>query len=133
MIAKPIIDLILVIEPKRFKKIKSLLEQRGYYYEGDKGIKDREAFDIADEEVKKSLPNHHLYVCSKHSLELKRETAFREYLKRNKTDAKRLSDLKWELAEKFDNDKYPYMDGKDAMVKEITKKALEYLEKLKNL
>jgi len=41
--------------------------------------------------------------------------------------------LKRSLAEKYNNDKYPYMDGKDAMVKEITKKALEYFKDKKVL
>jgi len=129
MIAKPIIDLILVIEPERFGEIKSLLEERGYRHEGDKGIKEREAFDLSDETVKQSLPSHHLYVCPEHSAELKKETAFREFLKRHKAEAKRLSALKWSLAEKFNNDKYPYMDGKAALCREITEKALNYFYK----
>ena len=126
MTAKPIIDLILVIEPEGWEEIKSLLEERGYYYRGDQGIKDREVFRLTDETI---LPFHHLYVCPKHSFEIKRETAFRDYLKKNKTDAERLSALKWLLAEKFNNDRKSYIDGKDAMCKEITEKALEYSSK----
>ncbi len=122
MIAKPIIDIIIVIEPERWGEMKSLLEERGYYYRGDQGIKDREVFRLSDETI---LPSHHLYVCPKDNLELKQETAFRDYLKTHKADAERLSTLKWELAKKYDNDKYPYMDGKDAMCKEITKKAMK--------
>jgi GrpB-like predicted nucleotidyltransferase (UPF0157 family) len=99
MTAKSIIDIIIVIEPKRWEEMKSLLEEIGYYYEGDLGIKDREVFKFHDEALKKSLPEHHLYVCPKYSLELKKETAFRDYLKKNKTDAMRLSELKWVLAE----------------------------------
>jgi hypothetical protein len=40
------------------------------------------------------------------------------YTKRDDTTTK---------SRKCDNDKYLYMDGKDAMVKEITNKALKYL------
>jgi GrpB-like predicted nucleotidyltransferase (UPF0157 family) len=127
--AKPIIDLILVIKPERWEEIKALLEERGYHHEGDKGIKEREAFDLIDEVVKKSLPTHHLYVCPEHSLELKKETAFRDYLKKHKTDAERLSALKWSLAGKFDNDRQAYMDGKATLCQEITEKALAYLSK----
>jgi GrpB-like predicted nucleotidyltransferase (UPF0157 family) len=128
MIAKPIIDLNLVIEPERFGEVKKLLEKRGYYDRGDLGIKDREAFDLLDEAAKKSLPAHHLYVTPKHSEELKRHIAFREYLKTHKKDRERLGALKWALAEAFDNDKYPYMDGKDTLVKEITQKAQEWVK-----
>jgi GrpB-like predicted nucleotidyltransferase (UPF0157 family) len=129
MIAKPIIDLNLVIEPERFEVVKTLLEKRGYCHRGDLGIKDREAFDLMDEAVKKSLPAHHLYVTPKDSEELKRHIAFREYLKTHCTDRERLGKLKWALAETFDNDKYPYMDGKDTLVKEITRKAITWVKK----
>jgi GrpB-like predicted nucleotidyltransferase (UPF0157 family) len=129
MIAKPIIDINIVIKPGDWAIVKSLLEQRGYHHEGDLGIKDREAFKFHEEVSKNSLPTHHLYVTPKHSEELKRQTAFRDYLKTHKADRERLGALKWALAEKYDNDKYPYMDGKDRMVREITRKALKYSEK----
>ena len=124
MIAKPIIDLILVIKPGEFEGMIALLAKRGYLHEGNKGIEDRDAFKLVDDELRNSLPRHHLYVCPEHSLELKKETAFRDFLKRNKEYAEKLSALKWSLAEQFDNDVYAYMDGKDALVKEITEKAL---------
>jgi GrpB-like predicted nucleotidyltransferase (UPF0157 family) len=126
MIAKPIIDLNIVIEPERWGEMKSLLEERGYFHEGDLGIKERESFKFHDVSLKQSLPEHHLYVCPKNCAELKKQIAFREYLKKHKAERERLGTLKWSLAEKYNNDKYPYMDGKDAMVKEITEKALEW-------
>jgi GrpB-like predicted nucleotidyltransferase (UPF0157 family) len=126
MIAKPIIDLNLVIERANFERVKKLLEERGYIDRGDLGIKDREAFGLIDEALVKTLPAHHLYVTPKDSEELKRHIAFREYLKTHKADRERLSKLKWALAEAFDNDKYPYMDGKDTLVKEIIAKALDW-------
>ena len=128
MTAKPIIDINLVIEPQRFEEIKALLAECGYYHQGDKGIKEREAFDLTDEAIKESLPAHHLYVSPEHSEALRRHIVFREYLKCHKADAERLSALKWSLAEKFDNDKYPYMDEKAALCDEITVKALKYFK-----
>jgi GrpB-like predicted nucleotidyltransferase (UPF0157 family) len=128
MIAKPIIDIIIVIEPERWEEMKSLLGECGYHHEGDLGIKDREAFKIKDDVLKKSLPDHHLYVCPKHSFELMKETVFRDYMKTHKRDRERLCALKWSLCEKFNNDRQAYMDGKDALVKEIMQKALEYFK-----
>jgi GrpB-like predicted nucleotidyltransferase (UPF0157 family) len=127
MTAKPIIDIIIVIEPGSFSGIRKLLEGRGYYQEGDLGIKGREAFKLKDEAVRKSLPDHHLYVCPEGNESLRRQIAFRDYLRSHKKDRERLSALKWALAEKYNNDKYAYMDGKDAMCKEITEKALKSL------
>jgi GrpB-like predicted nucleotidyltransferase (UPF0157 family) len=126
MTAKPIIDIDLVIQPQDWETIKTLLEERGYNHRGDLGIKDRESYDLTDEALKAALPAHHLYVCPAHSAELKRHIAFREYLKTHKADRERLSCLKWALAEAFDNDKFPYMDGKDTLVREILEKALKY-------
>ena len=125
MIAKPIIDLILVIKSGELEKMITLLAERGYFHNGNQGIEEREVFKLEDKDLKNSLPLHHLYVCPEHALELRRETAFRDFLKRNKDYAEKLGALKWSLAEKFNNDRYAYMDGKDALVKEITEKALE--------
>jgi GrpB-like predicted nucleotidyltransferase (UPF0157 family) len=122
MIAKPIIDIIIVIEPERREEMKSRLEERGYDYWGNQGIETREVFRLRDESI---LPAHHLYVCPKDSFELKKETAFRDYMKTHKRDRERLNALKWFLAEKFNNDRQLYIDGKDALVKEITEKALK--------
>ena len=39
----------------------------------------------------------------------------------------RLSNLKWQLAEDYDNDRQSYMDGKVALCEEIYEKGLEAL------
>ena len=120
MTAKPIIDLILVIEPQDFKEIEGLLADLGYYHQGDLGIKDREAFRLRDEPVDYSVPYHHLYVCPKHSAELKKETAFRDFLRQCDEYAQRLSELMWSLTEEFNNDRDAYMEGKAVLCQEIT-------------
>ncbi|MFC2069861.1 GrpB family protein [Chloroflexota bacterium] len=131
MTAKPIIDLILVIVPQDFETIKALLEERGYYHNGDQGIKDREVFRPEDISFARSIPSHHLYVCPKNSDELKRHISFREFLKQSQKYVERLSELKWSLAEKFNNNSEAYMEGKDALYKEITEKALEHFKDIR--
>ncbi|MFC1948679.1 GrpB family protein [Chloroflexota bacterium] len=126
MTAKPIIDLILVIEPQDFEEIKGLLSKRGYYHQGDLGIKDRDAFDLKDMSLKSPVPHHHLYVCPKHSYELKKEIAFRDFLRQSQEYAERLSELKWSLAEDFNNDREAYMEGKAELCREITEIALKH-------
>ena len=126
MTAKPIIDLVLVIDKGKFEGIKTLLEERGYLHEGDKGIKEREAFRLKDSINPGDLTTHHLYVCDKNNEALKNHIAFREFLKTHKEYADKLAVLKWELAEKYDNDRQLYMDGKAALCEEITEKAIEW-------
>ncbi len=124
MIAKPIIDIILVIERAHFEVIKTFLKMKGYKHVGDQGINDRQVFKIPDKTLKKILPLHHLYVCPDDSEELKREVAFREFLKTNLEYLNRLSTLKWSLAERYNNDREAYIRGKAALCQEITEKAL---------
>ncbi|MFO7969879.1 MAG: GrpB family protein [Bacillota bacterium] len=80
--AKPIIDIIVVIpDYKVFPIIKERLASIGYIYQGDLGIKDREAFYYSGND---GLMRRHLYVCTKDSKELKRHIGFRDYLRNNK-------------------------------------------------
>ena len=83
--AKPIIDLDVVIDQNDLKEVIYLLENHGYIYEGDLGLKDREAFRY---EGKEHLRIHHLYVCPQDSKELKRHLAFRNYLRNHPNTVK---------------------------------------------
>lgn len=124
MTAKPIIDLDIIIEEGQFEKIKSLLNDLGYFHEGDLGIPQRDAFDLADADLKQTLPKHHPYVCPKTSAELKRHLAFRDFLRQSPEYVQRLSNLKWELALKHNNDRQAYMDGKEVLCKVIRQQAM---------
>ena len=124
MIAKPIIDIDIVIATGRFEDIRQKLAQLGYIHEGDLGITGREAFDLRDDELRSKLPPHHLYVCAEDSDELRRHLAFRDFLRGSPQYTQQLSQLKWDLAEEFDNDKEAYMEGKSDLVRQITALAL---------
>ena len=126
MVAKPIIDMDIVIEEARFDEIRSKLEEKGYLHQGDLGIEVREAFKLLNEELKKSLPPHHLYVCKDDSKELKRHIAFREFLRNNPKEVDEFSRIKRELYKRFPNDKDTYVEAKDSTIKEILRKALKH-------
>jgi len=125
MVAKPIIDLDVVIEPDAFETVKALLGELGYRHEGDLGIPEREAFRLDGPGPAADLPPHHLYVCPRHSAELKRHRAFRDFLHAHPDWAERLSDLKRSLAARHGDDGEAYMAGKDALVREITALAVQ--------
>ncbi len=125
VIAKPIIDIYVMIAVGAFETAKERLVQVGYAHEGDKGIPTREAFDLLGRELKVRLPKHHLYACADDSPELARHIAFREVMKRPSEYKERLGQPKWALAEQHDNDKYPCMDGKAALVRKIAELALQ--------
>ena len=99
--AKPIIDLDVVIDQNDLKEVIYLLENHGYIYEGDLGLKDREAFRY---EGKEHLRIHHLYVCPQDSKELKRHLAFSNYLRKHPNTVKEYGKIKKEAAKLYPND-----------------------------
>ena len=124
MFAKPIIDINIVIEAGGFPLIKDRLATLGYAHNGDQGIPGREVFKIPDEQLKASLPAHHLYACEKGAQPLIEHLAYRDFMRTSPEWRKKLNAFKWELCEKYDNDRLAYQDGKAAMVREITDLAL---------
>jgi len=131
MMAKPIIDIDVVITPGTFPTVKRRLEVLGYVHQGDLGLPKREAFDLVDGEAKARLPEHHLYVCEDGAYELRKHLAFRDFMRQNPEWRERLNRLKRELCMKYNNDRQAYMDGKAAMVEEITELAMAGSEQMR--
>ena len=130
MMAKPIIDLDIVIARGTFAKVKERLEALGYVHQGDLGIPKREAFHLVDAEAKARLPRHNLYVCEEGVYELRKHLAFRDFMREHPEWRGRLNRLKRELCVKHGNDLQAYVDGKADMVEEITKLAMESSEQI---
>ena len=117
--AKPIIDLDAVVYTQ--SDVQTAIQRLvavGYVHEGDLGVAGREAFIPFD-----GAPWHHLYVCTADNAEYKRHIQFRDYLRSHSQDTKMYGDLKWELAQRFHNDRAAYTNGKNDFVKEILKRA----------
>ncbi|MCL6604835.1 MAG: GrpB family protein [Paenibacillus sp.] len=126
--AKPIIDVDIVIHSvDDLPEVIHRLSELGYFHEGDLGIKDREAFKRSDNKVPynnemNDKPEHHLYVCIKESEELKRHILFRELLRANPVLVEEYGMLKKELAEKYQDNRQAYSDGKtDFIISAINK------------
>lgn len=119
MSAKPCIDIDVIIEDYSvFYAVVSRLNTIGYIYEGDLGIKNREAFKYSGKE---HLQKHHLYVCPKYSEELHRHITFRNFLLSNPTAAKKYSLIKEKAAELFQNDIDGYIEYKSSCIEELYK------------
>ena len=118
--AKPCIDIDVVIEDYGvFSEVASALEGIGYIHEGNLGIKDREAFKYSD---KPQLMKHHLYVCPKESLELKRHLIFRDYLRAHPEAARKYGEVKTEAACLYPDDIDGYIEHKSHCIAEIYRK-----------
>lgn len=125
--AKPVIDLMPIV-----KKIESVdlfndqMEDLGYEPLGELGIIGRRYFRKGG-----NNRTHHVHVFQFDNIEdINRHLAFRDYLRAHFEEAKLYGDLKKNLAEQFPTDIASYMDGKDAFIKELEKKALSWYQDL---
>ncbi len=115
--AKPVIDLDVVIKDYSvFDETVKRLRSIGYIYEGDLGIKEREAFRY---ENKPHLRKHNLYVCPEYSRELLRHTVFRDYLRSHPDAVRKYGEIKMKAAELYPRDIDKYLKYKSGFILNI--------------
>jgi GrpB-like predicted nucleotidyltransferase (UPF0157 family)/chloramphenicol 3-O-phosphotransferase len=110
--AKPIIDIDVVVRsaadvPTAIEQLRSL----GYVYQGDKGIRGREAFLWPS-----GTRAHHLYVVVRGSPPHVDHVDFRDYLRDHPEVAREYSSLKKRLAQEHRDDSLAYMHAKTDFV-----------------
>jgi GrpB-like predicted nucleotidyltransferase (UPF0157 family) len=124
MPAKPIIDLLMVVDDlDEMCEEAQKLEEVGYQSLGEHNIQGRRFFIKGGEER-----SHHLHVFQKGNKQIERHVAFREFMIANKEEAEQYGCLKQELANKYPIDIEKYMEGKNAFIKEIDKKAERWIK-----
>ena len=133
MFAKPIIDIVIVIDDKNnLYKTMEELETIGYYHNDDQGIPGREVFKrtgVVYDDILDTI-SHHLYVCNFGNSEFKRHILFRDYLKTHEDARDQYNQIKQCILERvgYDNRK-DYVNIKENEYKwffeEIIKKAGE--------
>lgn len=117
--AKPVIDIDVVIRDRSvLPEVVIALQKAGYNHEGNLGIPGREAFKY---EGKEHLRKHHLYVCAQDSEELRRHTAFRDYLRSHPEAVAEYSRVKEEGASLYPWDIDKYIEHKSPFIEKIYK------------
>jgi GrpB-like predicted nucleotidyltransferase (UPF0157 family) len=120
--AKPIIDIdIIYPEQKCFEDIKTRLLHLGYYHNGNQGIEDRDVFKRTGRlhhEVLDTI-KHHLYVCPMGSNALERHILSRNFLRKNDWARLQYQQMKYELAEKANQDQKKYAALKECKVNDF--------------
>ena len=132
--SKPIIDIdIIYPDPSDFQKITSGLEKLGYYHNGNQGIQDREVFKRDGKLTNGVLDTikHHLYVCPIDSKALERHILSRNYLRKNEWARLKYQQMKYELAEKANQDRRTYATLKEVYINDFIDSIIE--EEKKNL
>ena len=126
--AKPIIDMDIIYSHQAdFEKIKSGLDTIGYYHNGNQGIEDRDVFKRNGRGTHKILDsvNHHLYVCPVGSKALERHILSRNFLRKNDWARLKYQQMKYELAEKANQDRKIYAQLKELNVNDFIDSIIE--------
>jgi len=95
MSAKPIIDIDIVVENfNDLELFKEKLRELGYYHVGNRGIKDREMFNI-----KREPPYpHNLYLVKRDSPAFRNHIMLKKHIEENPESFKKYNELKIKLA-----------------------------------
>ena len=120
--AKPIIDIdIIYFNNGDFEKIKLGLDNIGYYHVGNQGIKDRDVFKRSGKGTRGILDTvkHHFYACPVGCKALERHILSRDFLRKNDWARLQYQQLKYELAEKAEQDRKTYAVLKEQYVNDF--------------
>ena len=126
--SKPIIDIDIIFSKKiDFEKIKLGLEKIGYTHRGNQGIEDRDVFKRNGKLTNKILDTikHHLYVCPNDSKALERHILSRNFLRKNDWARVKYQQMKYELAEKANQDRKVYATLKELTINDFIDSIIE--------
>jgi GrpB-like predicted nucleotidyltransferase (UPF0157 family) len=122
--AKPIIDILVEVSSLAELDARThALESLGYEAKGEWGIPGRRYFRRDDAS---GIRTHQVHAFDVRSLQADRHLAFRDYLISHPEVARAYGELKQQLAERFPNDIYAYMDGKNSFVKHYEAEGLAW-------
>jgi GrpB-like predicted nucleotidyltransferase (UPF0157 family) len=120
--AKPIVDLqvsVAALEPQR--AYVEPLEALGYLFVAYATAPEYHFFGKPPERPR----THHLHICLAGSFEELRHLAVRDLLRADPGEAARYEAVKRESARLHPEDRHAYMDGKEAFVVELERRALQ--------
>jgi GrpB-like predicted nucleotidyltransferase (UPF0157 family) len=120
LLAKPIIDIMVLVEEFDLDRLRSVLLDLGYEHVQ---IDERGRLFF-----RKGLPRtHHLHVVIKDSWEHHHHIAFRDWLREHPDDAREYGEIKRTLAKRFRQDRDAYCEAKSAFVEGILVKAFGHV------
>lgn len=122
--AKPIIDVMAEAASLDALDVRvGEMERLGYEAMGEFGIRGRRYF----RKNRAGARTHQIHAFATGSPHLVRHLAFRDYLRQHPDTAREYDALKLRLAESCRGDVEAYIEGKDAFVKDVERKALDWI------
>jgi GrpB-like predicted nucleotidyltransferase (UPF0157 family) len=126
--SKPIIDIDIIYgKESDFEIIKSKLLEIGYYHNGNQGIENREVFKRNNTLTNEILDKikHHLYLCPIDSKALERHLLSKDFLRKDKWARLEYQQMKYQLAEKANQDKKKYAELKELNINNFIDSIIE--------
>jgi len=125
LMAKPVIDILVVVKKIDDVDLKnSDMSHIGYEAKGENGISGRRFFIKGG-----NNRTHHIHCFQEGNKEIKRHINFRDYMIAHPTEAEKYAELKRKLSEKYTYDISSYVEGKNDYIREIDRKAEEWVDK----
>lgn len=116
--AKPVIDIMIGVEPGKELEYITKFERIGYTYKANFDPKEWHFFTKGLEDH----ITHHLHLCHYNSYFFKTHVAFREYLLSHPNDKDKYQKLKMDLQDKYADDRRSYTKAKDQFINSILEK-----------
>jgi GrpB-like predicted nucleotidyltransferase (UPF0157 family) len=120
--SKPIIDMLAEVRNIELDSLDERMASAGYTPKGEYGIPGRRYFYRGTGEKH----SHHLHAFQTGDAEIARHLLFRDYLRSHPGEARDYGELKESLATRFPTDIEAYMDGKDAFINEMDRRAVAW-------
>jgi GrpB-like predicted nucleotidyltransferase (UPF0157 family) len=121
--AKPIVDLQLSVADIDARSLYvGALEGLGYLFAPDPASPDFHFFGLPAARPR----THHLHVCGAESEDERRHLAVRDYLRAHPDEVVAYAELKRSLAARAPGDRLAYIEGKDAYVGSLERRALAW-------
>lgn len=124
LMAKSVIDIMPVVrDVNQVDDFNIAMNDIGYESKGENGLPGRRFFQKGGDER-----THHIHFYGVGDPEIERHLAFRNYLRTHPDAIKKYGSLKKELSQRFPNDIEAYISGKEELVSEIEKKAMDWYQ-----
>lgn len=124
--SKPIIDILGILPTiEQLDQKQKTLENLGYEYKGEYGIKDRRFCVLYNEE--KTISLFHLHIFPKKSKEIQRHLIFRDYLRVFPSAKKEYEEYKFNLIKK-NTPRESYSEEKSPLIQKLLTDAYEYFK-----
>lgn len=121
--AKPVLDLLPVVwDIEEVDAYNEIMLSFDYEAFGEFGLPGRRYFNHRSG----TIHDEHIHIYQVGSPEIERHVFFRDFMIAHPQHAQAYSQLKYDLARQFADDRDAYIDGKDAFVKEMETRALQW-------